>query len=117
MKIICSEYTRLQKIDRHSIDGFNTTIRKNRNQEKSIISSKLKKDFRSFVDKLKHKEITRKLGETESLKIKFVSTFPTSTLHINSIHDSDKELAEKITQTLNIYKKNSSFEEIPYFTK
>ena len=35
----------------------------------------------------------------------------------NNIHDSDAELAEKITQILNIYEKNSNFKGKPSFKK
>ena len=35
----------------------------------------------------------------------------------NNIHDSDAELAEKITQILNIYQKNSNFKGKPSFKK
>ena len=36
---------------------------------------------------------------------------------MNNIHDSDIELAEKITKLLNIYKKNPNFKTKPSFKK
>ena len=46
-----------------------------------------------------------KLKETENLKSQCVNKFQTVTSHINNIHVSDTELAEKITEILNIYEK------------
>ena len=63
-------------------------------------------DFRKLVDKLEQAEITMKLEETENLKLQYVNRVETNTTQINNIHDSDVDLTEKITEILNIYKKN-----------
>ena len=47
-----------------------------------------------------------KLNETEKLKLQYVNNVQTTTSYINHIQDSDNELAEKITQILNIIEKN-----------
>ena len=47
-----------------------------------------------------------KLEETEKLKQQYVNNTHTRTSHINNTQDSDNELAEKVTQILNIYEKN-----------
>ena len=60
-------------------------------------------DFRKLVDKLEQAEITMKLEKTENLKLQYVSNIHTTTSQINNIHESDTELAEKITQILSIY--------------
>ena len=50
-----------------------------------------------------------KLEETESLKLQYVKRIETNTTLINNIQDSDVDLTEKITETLNIYEKNPNF--------
>ena len=47
-----------------------------------------------------------KLEETEKLKQQYVNNTHTRTSYINNTQDSDNELAEKVTQILNIYEKN-----------
>ena len=74
-------------------------------------------DFRKLVDKLEQAEITMKLEDTENLKLQYVNNIQTTTLQINNIDDSDSELAEKITQILNIYEKNPNFKGKPSFKK
>ena len=58
-----------------------------------------------------------KLEKTEKLKLQYVNNIQTTTLQIKDIHDFDTELAEKITQILNIYKKNPNFKGKPSFKK
>ena len=58
-----------------------------------------------------------KLEETENSKLQYVNNIHTTTSKINDIHDSDTELAEKITQILNIYEKNPNFKGKPAFKK
>ena len=60
-------------------------------------------DFRKLVDKLEQAEITMKLEETENLELQYVKNIQTTSSQINSIHDSDTELSEKIAEILNIY--------------
>ena len=74
-------------------------------------------DFRKLVDKLEQAEITMKLEETENLKLQYVNGIETNTTQINNIHDSDVDLTEKITETLNIYEKNPIFKGKPFFKK
>ena len=62
-------------------------------------------DFRKLVDKLEQAEITAKLEETENLELKCVNIFHKNISQVINIHDSDTELAEKITQMLNTYEK------------
>ena len=62
-------------------------------------------DFRKLVDKLEQAEITMTLDEIEKLKLQYVNNIQTTTSQINKNHDFDTELAEKITQVLNIYSK------------
>ena len=57
------------------------------------------------------------LEEKYKLKLKYVNNIQTTTSKINNIHDSDNELAEKMTQTLNIYEKNLNFKDKPSFKK
>ena len=45
------------------------------------------------------------LEETELLKLQYMNNVQTAASHISNIQDSDKELAEKVTQFLNISKK------------
>ena len=58
-----------------------------------------------------------KLAETENLKLQYVKNIQTTTTQINNIHNSDTDLAEKITEILNIYEKNSNFKGKPSFKK
>ena len=46
-----------------------------------------------------------KLEETENLKLQYVNRIEKNTTHINNIQESDTDLIEKITETLNIYEK------------
>ena len=74
-------------------------------------------DFRKLVDKLQQAEVTRKLEETECLKLQYVNRIETNTTHINNIQQSDIDLTEKITENLNIYEKNPNFKGEPSFKK
>ena len=58
-----------------------------------------------------------KLEETKNLKLQYVNYVQAATSHIKSIQESDNEIAEKITQNLNIYKKNPKFKGKPSFKK
>ena len=81
--------------------------------------------FQKLVDKLDQAEITMKLEKTESLKQQHpitnskleLSNIQTITSQIINIQDSDNELAEKITQIMNICEKNPNFKGKPSFTK
>ena len=74
-------------------------------------------DFRKLVDKLEQAEITMKLEETENLKLQYVNHIETKTTHINNIQESDVDLSEKITETLDIYEKNPNWKGKPSFKK
>ena len=74
-------------------------------------------DFGKLFDKLEQAEITTKLEETKNLKLQYVDRIETNTTHINSIHDSDVDLTEKITEILNIYEKHPNFKGKPSFKK
>ena len=63
--------------------------------------------FPKLVDKIEQAEITMKA--TENLKLQYVNNIHTPTPQINNIHASDIELAEKITQILNIYEKTPKY--------
>ena len=69
------------------------------------------------MDKLEQTEITMKLEESENLKLQYVNNNRITTSQINNIQDSDNELAEQITQMLNIYDKNPNFKDKPSFKK
>ena len=69
-------------------------------------------DFRKLVDKLEQAEIT--MEKTENLKLQYVNKIRTTT---SQVINSDTELDEKITQILNIYKKNPIFNGKPSFKK
>ena len=101
------------KIDRNFNDDSNTTTtEKSDRKKRSSYPSSVREpniDFRKLVDKLEQAEITMKLDETKNLKLPFVNNIQTTTSQINKIHDSDTELAEKITQISNIYEKNPNF--------
>ena len=58
-----------------------------------------------------------KLEETEKFKLQYINNIQTTTSRINNFHDSRTELAEKITQILNIYEKNPNFKGKPSFKK
>ena len=60
-------------------------------------------DFRKLVDKLEQAEITKKLEETENLKLQYVNNIQTTTSQINNINDSDTDLSKKI------YEKNPNY--------
>ena len=66
-------------------------------------------DFRKLVDKLEQAEITMKLEETKNPKLQYVNRIETNTTHINNVQESDTDLIEKITETLNIYERNPNF--------
>ena len=70
-----------------------------------------------IVDKLEKAKITMKLEETEKLKKQPVNNIQITTSQIKHTHDSDTELAEKITQILNIYEKNTNFKGKQSFKK
>ena len=78
-------------------------------------------DFQKLVDKLDQAEITMKLEKTEKLKQQHpftnskleLSNIQTITSQIIIIQDSDNELAEKITQIMNICEKNPNFKVKP----
>ena len=68
-------------------------IKKRASHPSSIREPEL--DFRKLVDKLEQAEITRKLEETENIKLQYVNRIETNTTHINNIHDSDVDLTDK----------------------
>ena len=70
-------------------------------------------DFRKLIDKLEQAEITMKLEETENLKLRYVYNIQTIRTQIKKIHNSDTDLAEKITEILNIFEKNPNFKDKP----
>ena len=74
-------------------------------------------DFKKLVDKLEQAEITMKWEETENLKLQYVNNIQSTTSRIKKFHDSHTELAEKITQIINIYEKNPNFKGKPSFKK
>ena len=74
-------------------------------------------EFKTLVDKLEQAEITMKLEETENLKLQYVNRIETNTTHINNVQGSNTDLIEKITEILNIYKRNPNFYGKPSFKK
>ena len=58
-----------------------------------------------------------KLNETENLKLLYVNNIHTSTSQTKILQDSDTELAENITQILNIYEKSPNFKGKPSIKK
>ena len=54
-----------------------------------------------------------KIEETENLKLQYVNRIESNTTHINNIQNSQVDLTEKITETLNIYEKNPNFKGKP----
>ena len=58
-----------------------------------------------------------KLEETENLKLHNVNNIKNTTTQINIKHNSDIDLFEKITESLNIYEKNPNFKGKPSFKK
>ena len=74
-------------------------------------------DFNKQVDKLEQAEITMKIEVTEKLKLKLVNKNQTKISFIKNYSDSGNELAENISQILNIYEKSLTFEEKPFFKK
>ena len=53
-------------------------------------------EFRNLVDKIEQAETTRKLEETENLKLQYASNTQTTISDLSHIPHSDSELAEKI---------------------
>ena len=92
-----------------------TAIKKRASHPSSIREPDI--DFRKLVDKLEQAEITIKVEETKILKLQYKNNIQTTTSQINNIQYSDNDLAEKITQILNIYKKNPNFKGKPSFKK
>ena len=86
---------------------MNIAIKERASHSSSIREPDL--DFRKLVDKLEQAEITMKLEEKENLKLQYVNRIETNTTHLSNRQESDVDLTEKITETLNIYEKN------PYF--
>ena len=74
-------------------------------------------DFRKLIGKLEQAEITMQLEETDNWKLYHVHSIQATTLHINTINDSDTELSENITEILNIYEENPSFKGKTSFKK
>ena len=74
-------------------------------------------NFRRLGDKLEQAEIAMKLEETENLKLHYVKKNPENNSTITIIQDSDNELAEKVTQILNICERNPNFKGKPSFKK
>ena len=74
-------------------------------------------DFRKVVDKLERAEISMILEGTENLKLQYVNNIHTPTSQIKIIHDSETQLAEKITQILKSYGKNPNLKGKPSFKK
>ena len=81
-------------------------IRKRASHPSSIREPNI--DFRKLLDKLEQAEIPMKLEDTENLKLQYVSNIHTTTSKKN-FHESNTDLAEKITQILIIYEKNRNF--------
>ena len=74
-------------------------------------------DFKKQVDKLEQAEITTQIEVTEKFILKFVNKNQTKISFIKNYSDSGNELAENISQILNIYEKSQTFEEKPFFKK
>ena len=74
-------------------------------------------DFRKLIDKLEQAEITMKLEETEKLKLQYLNNMQANTSQIYKFHVSETELAEKITQMINIFEKNPTFKGKSSFKK
>ena len=66
-------------------------------------------NFRKLVDKLKPAEITMNLEETENLKSRYVRNIKKNTSFTINIQESNKDLANKITQILKLYEKEYMF--------
>ena len=60
-----------------------------------------------------------KLEETENLKLQYVNRIETNTTHIYiyNIQESDTDLIEKVTETLNIYEQRPIFKGKPSIKK
>ena len=71
-------------------------------------------NFSKFLNTIRE-NLTR--NEISQNVIQILSNIQTATPQINNIHDSDTDLAEKITQILNIYAKNPNFKGKPSFKK
>ena len=70
--------------------------------------------FSKFLNTIRE-NLTR--NEISQNVLQILSNIQTATPQINNIHDSDTDLAEKITQILNIYAKNPNFKGKPSFKK
>ena len=58
-----------------------------------------------------------RIEEADGLKLQYVSNIQTTALHINNVQDSDIEIAEKFSQTLNISAKDPILKDKPSFKK
>ena len=98
---------------------MNQTTRRIGTRSSSHLSSIREPDleFRKLIDKLEQAEITMKLEETEVLKLHYVNNIQTTTTQINNIHNSDRDLSEKISEIWNIYGKNPNFKTKPSYKK
>ena len=70
--------------------------------------------------KLATKRTRWKKNETRRKKIfklQYVNNVWAATSHIQNIQESDNEIADKVTQNLNIYNKNPKFKGEPSFEK
>ena len=76
----------------------------------SIINPRILNRFRK-IRSWNHQETTRK----RKFKATKIENVQTTTSHLDKIHDFDNELAEKITEILNVYEKNPNFEGKPSF--
>ena len=56
-----------------------------------------------------------KLEETENLKLQYVNNIQTIKTQINTLHKSEIDLSEKISEILNTYEKNPNFKGKPSF--
>ena len=81
----------------------------------SIINPRILNRFRKTSRQVRtswnHQETTRK----RKFKATIIENVQTTTSHLDKIHDFDNELAEKITEILNVYEKNPNFEGKPSF--
>ena len=74
-------------------------------------------DYRKVLDKLEQTEITMKLEEIENFKLQYVKKIQTTTTQLNDKHNPETDLSEKITEILNIYRKNPNFKGKPSLKK
>ena len=97
-----------------------TTIKERRKNIRSLHTSSIRepdKDFRKLVDNIEQAKTAMNIEKTESLLLKQVSIIPETNSYRNNIEDRDTQLAEKLTQLINIYKKNAIFKEKPPIKK